>query len=200
MRFTLRSRRTETSLDLAAGHLTIGGGVGDDIRVDGLSASLLSLEVGQVPAIRATRLLRLGRGMLSANARRLLLPGEKVILASHVSLERPAEPSLNASALARSLLRGNYLGPRLTCVQGDDAGAVFLLFRTKIVVGRAAGAQVQLKDADVAQRHALLARASACVVRPLDGQVWLNGERVAGDQEVQLGDVLRIGSAELVYS
>jgi hypothetical protein len=72
--------------------------------------------------------------------------------------------------------------------------------REDLLVGRHAGCDVVLPDPSVSRRHAWLTfRDARWVLRDLDSTngTWINGQRVQRC-ELQAGDRLRLGSAELL--
>lgn len=95
------------------------------------------------------------------------------------------------------------LGPgkvRLRCVRGKDAGKVFVLAKTKSVIGRDATAEVVLGGVSVSRRHAeVVVGKRQVVVRDLGSR---NGIQVRGvpvkESVLQIGETLRIGDSVLL--
>ncbi|MEP6629642.1 MAG: FtsK/SpoIIIE domain-containing protein, partial [Lapillicoccus sp.] len=92
--------------------------------------------------------------------------------------------------------------PWLLCVDsGPDVGLVLALGRRPAVVGRAAGADLRLTDAEVSRRHVeVVAQTDAVTVRDLGGTngTWVGGRRL-GDLPKLLGpgDTIRVGGTTL---
>ncbi len=91
--------------------------------------------------------------------------------------------------------------PELRVVGGPDAGAVHRLSPGEVVLGRDPSAGVPLDDPDVSRRHCRL-RVTHEGARVLDlgstNGTTVDGEPVAGEAELPLGAVLRVGGTSLV--
>jgi pSer/pThr/pTyr-binding forkhead associated (FHA) protein len=91
-------------------------------------------------------------------------------------------------------------GRYLLVEQGGDVRTIALT-RQVTHLGRGFAATVQLEDAGVSRRHALVVQRRASV-RILDDRsgngTWLNGRRVF-EAELRDGDVIVLGRAVLVY-
>lgn len=91
---------------------------------------------------------------------------------------------------------------RLVCVTGDDLGKTFRLGNGPSVIGRG-DVEFQLTSHDVSRRHAEIAvHAGVCVLDDLQSVngTYVNGTRIAGPTNLQLGDRIQIGNAMLIYS
>src|SRR5215813_2420053 len=69
-------------------------------------------------------------------------------------------------------------------------------------IGRAAGSDVELADAEVSHLHAVVERyGSAWSVRDVGSSngTYVNGERVLSELRLQPGDEIRVGASRLVF-
>ncbi len=91
-------------------------------------------------------------------------------------------------------------GRYLLVEQGGEQ-RMLALTRPITHLGRGFGATLQLEDAGVSRRHAIVVQRRGCV-RLLDDRsangTWLNGRRVF-EAELHDGDVIVLGRAVLVY-
>jgi pSer/pThr/pTyr-binding forkhead associated (FHA) protein len=84
-------------------------------------------------------------------------------------------------------------------VQGARVSLV--LDRSLLTIGRSSSCDLVLVDSGVSRRHAeIRRRAEGSVLRDLGSRngTYVNGQRVVGSCAIQPGDVIRIGSTELV--
>jgi len=109
------------------------------------------------------------------------------------AVERPLD---EAGAAAVPLAPGRYL-----LVEQDGAVRTIALTRQVTHLGRGFAATVQLEDAGVSRRHAIVVQRRGSV-RILDDRsangTWVNGRRVL-EAELRDGDVVVLGRALLVY-
>lgn len=122
--------------------------------------------------------------------RRVLSPGQTEDLEA---IDRPrAEAGVTDAPLAP--------GRHLLVAQGGDTRR-FALTRQITHLGRGFAATLQLEDAGVSRRHAIVVQRRGSV-RILDDRsangTWVNGRRVF-DAELHDGDVIVLGRAVLVY-
>ena len=69
----------------------------------------------------------------------------------------------------------------LAALVGADAGAVYTLTKPRVYLGRGAGSDVQVRDAEVSRRHAMLEiRGDEATLTDLGSTngTWVDGERV----------------------
>jgi len=95
------------------------------------------------------------------------------------------------------------LGPgkvRLRCVRGPEAGKVFVLGKTKTLIGRDAHADIVLADASASRRHAEVVMGKRrVVVRDLGSRNGVYVNRVLVKESVlRFGEKLRVGKCVLV--
>jgi hypothetical protein len=204
-----------TTVDLADGAVTVGGGPKDDIRLAGLPFKLLTLEIdGPRLAIRSVRPVRVGKQLFPAHVPRLVLPGESLTLPNDVVVRRPDD---EASRERRKNIGTDFVmkellskGPSelesraatLTCVAGADEGHVYPLAFLDTSLGRGDDADVRLHDRTVSRRHArLLHRGLSWFVEDLatTNGVYVNGVRVKGSRSLEQGDVLELGHTMLRF-
>jgi pSer/pThr/pTyr-binding forkhead associated (FHA) protein len=91
---------------------------------------------------------------------------------------------------------------RLVVLSGPRAGGTVLVGQ-ELSVGRSGTCNLTLRDPKVSRRHATLRRASDRLHLRDEGSLngtWLNGRRIAAEQPLSAGDIVRIGSSELVVS
>jgi FHA domain len=84
---------------------------------------------------------------------------------------------------------------------GLEAGSAFELVH-EVVLGRGAGADIQLEDTFASSRHARIARQGSVMVLEDLGSTngtFLNGEPLRGPQPLHHGDRIRIGDTEFSY-
>lgn len=88
---------------------------------------------------------------------------------------------------------------QLTIVTGEQAGRAVDLDDSSMVIGRATGTGLMLRDANVSRRHAVMRRLDDGTVELRDlgsaNGTWVNGERIEtcilrGGEQVQLGDTV----------
>ena len=90
----------------------------------------------------------------------------------------------------------------LVVLTGARAGAVLPL-RGELVVGRGADADLRLKDVEVSGRHCRLRLHETTYTLDDLGSTngtFCNGRVVEGSLELQLGDVIQVGSTKLLYT
>ncbi|HEU4383019.1 MAG TPA: FHA domain-containing protein [Anaeromyxobacteraceae bacterium] len=151
------------------GPVSAGGGPDDAVHLEGAPPRTLALTPSPAGVVAEARChgtaLRTGGGperALPPARRRLLLPGDSLVLAGAV-LEalRPPAPT-GTSVLAGRLLVEAALGgapvagPHLVAVEGPDAGRRVSL-RGEATLGRGRGATLRLADAAASRRHARVA-------------------------------------------
>lgn len=204
-----------TPVDLIDGAVTVGGGVKDDIKLDGLPVKLLTLEVdGTRLSIKSIRPLRVGNQLFPAHVPRLVLPGESMTLPNDVVVRRPddeasKERRKNKSTdfLARELLSGD-LGPlesraaTLTCVTGANEGHVYPIAFLDTSIGRADDVDIRLHDRSVSRRHArIIHRGLSYFVEDAGttNGIYVNGQKVKRAQQLNTGDVLELGHTMLRF-
>jgi pSer/pThr/pTyr-binding forkhead associated (FHA) protein len=217
MKVEITSGTKSTTLELAPGHLTLGGDDDDDILVRGLDAQLLRLhqDAGNLRLVASAR-LRIGGAPFPINTPRLLLPGETIELGRGHSLHRPddfarrdARMSMATANVARELL-GSGLEPEktraasLTCVSGPDEGLTFSIAFEELTLGRAddSHVRIRLRDRTVSRRHAVLRlRNGACFVEPLttSNDTLVNGSVIRVDTKLNHGDLLEAGHSFLRF-
>ena len=84
---------------------------------------------------------------------------------------------------------------------GLEAGSAFELVH-EVILGRGAGADIQLEDTFASSRHARIARQGSVMVLEDLGSTngtFLNGEPLRGPQPLHHGDRIRIGDTEFSY-
>jgi hypothetical protein len=204
-----------TVLDLSDGQVRVGGGPSDDIQVAGLPPRFLVLQVDG-PRIRVTaqQPVRVGRAFCPARVPRLLLEGEALHLPGDAVLQRTVDPArrlsrrtMRTAFMARELLQGAFRletsrAATLTCVAGPDQGAVFPLGLDRSSIGRAADADVRIRDRAASRRHLALvweeARAVLEALAPSNA-AYVNGRRLTTRMSLETGDVIELGQTLLRY-
>jgi hypothetical protein len=209
MRFLCEAGPTTSELELQPGSWTVGGGLEDGVRLPGLSAGLIALEITETNAwVRSAREVVVGRAPLRADTRRLLLPGEAVELGGGLRLRRPAQTAPIATlALLQSWVReGGARSPsaaaELVCVAGQDAPAAFPLVGGPLELGRHPDCAITLQDRAISRRHArLVQRGNTHRLEDLGGPnpTRRNGRRLRAPSLLEEGDVIEIGRTLLRY-
>lgn len=216
MRLDIHWNDETTSVDLADGTLTVGGGPRDGIHLAGLPHALLTLVVaaGELE-VTGQRALRIGHGLFPARVPRRLLRGERLRLPNDAELcragseAREAERARAATAcVARELLTGDGVvdatrAATLTCVAGVDRGRVYPLPFARLAIGRAEDADVRLGDRAVSRQHARLERrGDALVLRALSTMngLYVNGRLVRREQALVAGDLIELGHTQLRFA
>jgi pSer/pThr/pTyr-binding forkhead associated (FHA) protein len=111
-------------------------------------------------------------------------------------LERPVEQAGSAAEAGASAGPGRYLA-----VEETGGRRLLPLARPIVHLGRGFGATIQLEDAGVSRRHAILIQRRGGV-RILDDRsangTFVNGRRIS-EAELRDGDVVVVGRTVLVY-
>lgn len=93
--------------------------------------------------------------------------------------------------------------PSLTIVSGDHAGKQFVLANRPLSIGRDPARDIQLVDAKVSRKHALVRpEGDGHLITPakaLNGLI-INGSPVEEATRLADGDRLKLGDTELVYA
>lgn len=93
-------------------------------------------------------------------------------------------------------------GPSLAVRAGGPPGAVFLLDRDMVSIGREPSAEVFLDDVTVSRKHAQIHREGGrMVLRDLGSLngTYVNRRRIEADEPLENGDEIQIGKFRLVY-
>lgn len=123
--------------------------------------------------------------------------------ASFPPLATPAARSLVAEV--RSLVveyrRAETIAWIVATSSAGAAGQVFRLKPDMSALGWGAACDVRLpRVAAIAERHAEIScDGERCVIRRVDGEVAVRGQRVADAHEVEDGDVVRLGRADFIF-
>jgi pSer/pThr/pTyr-binding forkhead associated (FHA) protein len=134
-------------------------------------------------------------------------PGVETVQQAQQAQPQPAAPPPDATGLhsaTRGLVSPEGGGIPLLRVEravGLESGAAFELVH-EVVLGRSAGADIQLEDTFASSRHARIARQGSVMVLEDLGSTngtFLNGEPLRGPQPLHHGDRIRIGETEFSY-
>jgi hypothetical protein len=196
-----------------AATVTVGGGALDAIAVAGLPAGLLSI----VRSSRGDLLVeargegaRVGERPLRPGARRLLRPGDEVVLPGVriIALAAASLPADDATrALVGSLLADAAAGsalplePRLVVLEGPGAGDR-LAVRDGFVLGRGDASDVRVADARMSRAHVRFAlRDGRVTLRDLGSKngVAVNERRARREVTLAAGDLVEIGATLLAF-
>ena len=93
-------------------------------------------------------------------------------------------------------------GPTLAVRSGGPPGAVFMLDRDTVAIGREPSAEVFLDDVTVSRTHAVITRAGGrMVLRDLGSLngTYVNRRRIEADEPLENGDEIQVGKFRLVY-
>ncbi len=92
----------------------------------------------------------------------------------------------------------------LLVISGSTAGDYYLLGRETVVLGRDEASPIQIVDEAVSRRHLRITagRDQSYVIEDLDSAngTYVNDRQIGTAQPLQDGDVVRLGSTELMYS
>lgn len=92
---------------------------------------------------------------------------------------------------------------QLSMKTGPTPGQIFILDKQEMTVGREAGNELVVSDADVSRKHArFILQANAYLVEDLGSTngTFVNGERIAMPVLLNTGDTVQLGDAvELLY-
>jgi Ca-activated chloride channel family protein len=113
-----------------------------------------------------------------------------------------APPSSRCITSATLSVAGILPPARLQVVRGDLAGQLFPLTKPRTILGRTAGADIVIRDADVSRQHLMITGQHGRFLAQDMGSTnssWLNGRVLARPEVLSPGDVIRIGGVELRY-
>jgi pSer/pThr/pTyr-binding forkhead associated (FHA) protein len=213
----------DLSLTLDAPRIVVGRGEGCDVRLPDTSVSHRHASIRQrggehvILDENSQNGTFLDRVRLPPQTPRALRSGERVRV-GRVWLELRFEPAMvkgSTAAAAKELAlalveRGlrtqdEEAGPRITVLEGSDAGATLVLADAgrSYVIGRQASADIKLDDELCARQHARVSRrGDALAVQDCGspGGTFLDGERLSTREVTwKVGQVLEIGHARLAF-
>lgn len=210
MNFELLQTGQSTVFELPCGTFWIGGGEADHVRLPGLGAGLVKLEIEAERVTLTTREpLRIARALFPAGVSRLLAAGEAVELPGGALLQRsePAAQKLQTAMVLKKLLcevdePQVICAAALTCLTGLDMGRRFPIEFARGVIGRGYKAAVRIRDRAVSRHHARIqATGEGCQLVDLGGMngVFLNGKRLRGAATLCEGDLIEMGHTLLRF-
>ena len=92
----------------------------------------------------------------------------------------------------------------LLVISGSTAGDYYLLGRETVVLGRDEASPIQIVDEAVSRRHLRITAGGdqSYVIEDLDSAngTFVNDRQIGTAQPLQDGDVVRLGSTELMFS
>lgn len=205
----------ETSeVDLVDGVLHVGGSVHDEIRIEGMPRSLLTLNLlGERLLVTASRPVTIGGVLFPAHIPRLVVPGEKMQLPSGVTLTQlrpkgePHRSFKGTACLLKEMVGDGAAVARsraasLTCLTGLDTGRCHAIALRETLIGRGEHSDIRVRDRAVSRRHArIVRRRSGDFLEPMPetNGVFVNGEPVKQTVRLTPGDVLELGQSLLRY-
>lgn len=216
MRIEIIWNQETTTVDLADGVATVGGGASDGICIEGLPHGLLTLTlVGGQLSVTSQRSVRVGDALFPARIARLLVAGEDLKLPNDVVLRRVVDQKkrdsrkLVATAFVAQELLSGELHPEdtraatLTCVTGLDRGRIFPIPFEDNVIGRADDASIRIRDRAVSRYHVRLLRQARAytlqlITSSMNG-VYVNGLLLKKDTVLKTGDVVEVGQTILRF-
>lgn len=218
MNIDLLQHGNQTRLDLADGIYSVGGGLDDAVRVAGMPARAVELQIdGSRLVLTGKDALFLEDAVVPAQTPRVLALHERVRLAEGVELRHAGfaapKPAVGTLALLREMLSESLVTSTggaavLVCLSGMDAGIRFPLSDEPTEIGRGETTQVRVRDSAVSRRHARIQRrGESFVIEDLGtpNGVYVNGQRIASpytlsdDAIIELGRTLlrfRVGVAD----
>ncbi|WNG38602.1 FHA domain-containing protein [Archangium violaceum] len=213
MHFEFEHLGTSTPFELPEGVHLLGGGEEDQVRLEGLPPSLLTLRIeSQRLMVEAARTFTVGGVMVPPGVPRLVLPGEVLGLPESMSLKvldphTETERQVGTVAVLKHLLMDTEEPPpsraaALICLTGADVGRAFALAEANTELGRSREVSVRLRDPAVSRRHARIRhQEGAFLLEDLDSPngVYLNGQRVETPSPLHEGDVIELGRTLLRF-
>ena len=213
MHFEFEHLGTSTPFELPEGVHLLGGGAEDQVRLEGLLPSLLTLRIeNNRLMVEATRTFTVEGVRVPPGVPRLVLPGEVVGLPEKMSLkvlgpDGDAERQVGTVAVLKHLLTDTEEPPpsraaSLTCLTGADVGRSFALAEASTDIGRGWEVSVRLRDIAVSRRHARIRhQEGAFLLEDLDSPngIYLNGQRVEASSPLEEGDVIELGRTLLRF-
>lgn len=216
MRIDIIWNQVTTTVDLADGLATVGGGANDGICIEGLPHGLLALRLeGRQLSVTAQRSVRVGDALFPARVPRLLIEGEDLKLPNDVVIRRVVDQQkresrklMGTAFVAQELLSGDLSAEdtraaTFTCVTGLDQGRVFPIPFDNNVIGRADEAAIRIRDRAVSRAHARLMRIGReyvlqLVTSSMNG-VYVNGLLLKKNTTLKTGDVVEVGQTILRF-
>lgn len=90
----------------------------------------------------------------------------------------------------------------LVAMSGEQAGQDFRLLEGKNLIGKAAPADIVIRDAFVSAKHAVLEFADGRYIlsdQSSKNGTFVNGEQITGSRELAADDLIRVGRTELKF-
>jgi hypothetical protein len=212
MKLDICQRGESTQLEVPEGLISVGGGAGDGLRIEGLSPHMLDLRIeGARVTLCPRETLGVQGVLVPRGVPRLLLPGECVALSEDVEMrviaQRPAVPP-GTVAVLKQLLGGkgepeSSCAASLTCLTGLDMGRRFFVADPRTVIGRSKDAHIQLRDRAVSRSHARLRKGTTGFYLEDLGSpngVYVNGSRLRTVRVLNEGDILELGRSLLRFT
>ncbi len=200
--------------DLIDGVLHVGGAPNDEIRVEGMPKSLLTLNLlGERLMVTASAAVTIGGVQFPAHIPRLVVPGEKMQLPSGVSLKqlKPKDEkhrSFKGTACVLKEMVGSTFSASssraatLTCLTGLDAGFSHPIAMNETIVGRGDKCAIRIRDRAVSRLHARVVRQRSSdflEAFPDTNGLFINGEPVKKATLLRAGDVIELGQSLMRY-
>ncbi len=216
MRLLIHQGEASTEVELADGRVRVGGSAEDELRLEGLAAAVLVLEIeGDRLTATAAEVVEVDGALLPPRVPRLLLPGERLALPDGTALELPPQAASaregQATLAVLRELATQDLAPAatraatLTCLTGLDTGKVFAL-EDEVELGRGEQVGLRIRDRSVSRRHARIHREPVTADAPFwledlgsPNGVFLNGARVREPRALARGDVVELGHCMLRF-
>jgi hypothetical protein len=131
-------------------------------------------------------------------------PGVETVQQTQAASPPPPPDATGLHSASRGLIAAEGGAIPLLRVEravGLDPGSAFELAH-EVILGRGAGADIQLEDTFASSRHARIARQGSVMVLEDMGSTngtFLNGEPLRGPQPLHQGDRIRIGDTEFSF-
>ncbi len=201
-----------TEAHLANGKVSVGGGLDDGVRLEGLPEALLLLTVDEAMlSVTSTQTVLIGSAPFPPHVPSLAVEGEAVLIEG-VELRRPRAPvearqKVDTAFVTKALLQGDFVPSQsraatMTCVAGADLGRIYPLAFTQTLLGRASEVDLQLHDAAVSRHHAkLMRRGAQFTIEPCRSTngVFVNGRPIRRATKLASGDVVELGQTMLRF-
>lgn len=212
MKIQITSADETTETELQPGRTSLGGGVDDSIRIEGLPPAVLSLSIeGDRLVVESAQTLPIGGVLCPANLPRVLLAEEAVELPLGVLVRRSGtagDVPAGTVAMLKELLTDvpppvpTRTGA-LTCLTGLDMGRVYSLADGTNDIGRSEEVRVRIRDRAVSRKHARLKKKGiACILEDLDSPngVFVNGSPLNDKRPLSHGDIIELGRTLLRFT
>lgn len=102
------------------------------------------------------------------------------------------------------LTQANYVAGWLVCIDGEDKGRDYRIYRGRNFLGRDYGMDIRIENDDAVSRinHCAIIyepRQSVFYVKPMENMVYMDGKMIGQTEEIKSGDEIQIGNSTFVF-